>query len=40
LTNQEGNLPAGINVRGVGGYTICPYAVLPAPGVRAIGVAK
>jgi hypothetical protein len=29
LTNQEGNLPAGINVRGVGGYTICPYAVLP-----------
>jgi hypothetical protein len=27
--NSRGDLPAGIDVRGVGGYVICPYAVLP-----------
>jgi hypothetical protein len=29
LTNARGDLPAGIDVRGAGGYTVCPYAVLP-----------
>ena len=29
LTNARGNLPEGVDVRGAGGYTICPYAVLP-----------
>jgi hypothetical protein len=29
LGNAEGDLPDGINVRGAGGYTIAPYAVLP-----------
>jgi hypothetical protein len=29
LTNARGDLPAGIDVRGAGGYVICPYAVLP-----------
>src|SRR5262245_36410606 len=28
LGNAEGDLPDGVNVRGAGGYTICPYAVL------------
>jgi Bifunctional DNA primase/polymerase, N-terminal len=28
LGNARGNLPAGIDARGYGGYTICPYAVL------------
>jgi hypothetical protein len=28
LTNTRGNLPEGIDVRGAGGYVICPYAVL------------
>jgi hypothetical protein len=28
LGNARGNLPAGIDARGHGGYTICPYAVL------------
>ena len=27
--NGRGKLPAGIDVRGAGGYVICPYAVLP-----------
>jgi hypothetical protein len=29
LTNSRGDLPEGIDVRGCGGYTIAPYAVLP-----------
>jgi len=29
LGNARGNLPDGIDVRGCGGYVICPYAVLP-----------
>ena len=29
LTNARGDLPAGIDVRGTGGYTIVPDAVLP-----------
>jgi hypothetical protein len=29
LTNSRGSLPEGIDVRGAGGYTIAPYAVLP-----------
>src|SRR5262245_14069746 len=29
LTNARGNLPAGCDARGFGGYTICPYGVLP-----------
>ena len=29
LTNARGDLPKGIDVRGVGGYVIAPYAVLP-----------
>jgi hypothetical protein len=29
LTNATGNLPAGIDVRGAGGFVIAPYAVLP-----------
>jgi hypothetical protein len=29
LTNARGNLPAGIDVRGAGGFVICPYAILP-----------
>jgi hypothetical protein len=29
LTNARGDLPDGIDVRGAGGYVICPYAVLP-----------
>jgi hypothetical protein len=29
LGNGEGDLPDGINVRGFGGYVICPYAILP-----------
>jgi hypothetical protein len=29
LSNSRGNLPDGIDVRGAGGYVICPYAVLP-----------
>jgi hypothetical protein len=29
LGNARGNLPDGIDVRGAGGYVICPYAVLP-----------
>jgi hypothetical protein len=29
LTNARGNLPQGIDVRGAGGYVICPYAILP-----------
>jgi hypothetical protein len=29
LRNARGNLPDGIDVRGCGGYVICPYAVLP-----------
>jgi hypothetical protein len=28
LTNARGDLPEGIDVRGAGGYVICPYAVL------------
>jgi hypothetical protein len=28
LTNAKGDLPDGIDVRGAGGYVICPYAVL------------
>lgn len=29
LGNARGNLPAGIDARGYGGYTVCPYATLP-----------
>jgi hypothetical protein len=29
LTNSRGDLPAGIDVRGAGGYVIAPYTVLP-----------
>ena len=29
LSNARGNLPDGIDVRGCGGYVICPYTVLP-----------
>jgi hypothetical protein len=29
LTNSRGNLPDGVDVRAAGGYTICPYTVLP-----------
>lgn len=29
LTNARGNLPEGIDVRGAGGYVVCPYAALP-----------
>jgi hypothetical protein len=29
LTNTRGDLPAGIDVRGAGGYVISPYALLP-----------
>jgi hypothetical protein len=29
LTNTRGNLPEGIDVRGAGGFVICPHATLP-----------
>src|SRR5262245_30379755 len=29
LGNARGSLPNGVDARGCGGYTICPYAVLP-----------
>jgi len=29
LTNARGDLPAGVDVRGAGGYIVAPYAVLP-----------
>jgi hypothetical protein len=29
LSNTRGDLPEGVDVRGAGGYVICPYAVLP-----------
>jgi hypothetical protein len=29
LGNARGDLPGGVDVRGAGGYVICPYAVLP-----------
>lgn len=29
LGNARGELPAGIDVRGAGGYVVCPYATLP-----------
>jgi hypothetical protein len=29
LSNARGDLPDGIDCRGCGGYTICPYAILP-----------
>jgi hypothetical protein len=29
LSNARGDLPKGVDVRGAGGYVICPYAHLP-----------
>ena len=29
LSNARGDLPDGVDCRGYGGYTVCPYAILP-----------